>query len=165
MDETPIRAGPIKTKTGKGKMRQGYYWVVYGDQDEVAFKFLNTRAHKCAAEILGQFCGTLLSDGYRAYERYAEKESLVVHAQCWAHARRHFVDAENVEPKLVEQSLTYIRALYKIEEECRGQEREKIQRLRAKHSFPVVQEFFRFLEEALSKMVLLDSNPFSKAAS
>jgi len=35
MDETPIKAGMSKAK--KGRMHQGYYWPVYGDQDEVCF--------------------------------------------------------------------------------------------------------------------------------
>ena len=160
MDETPIKAG----RSGKGKMHRGQFWVVYGDQDEVAFEYLDTRAHKNAREILGKFCGTLISDGYGAYERYAKKESSVVHAQCWAHTRRNFVEAEKVEPKLVAQALGYIRSLYQIEEKCRTLDRERVQKYRADHSHTIVQEFFRFLEMALSKTVLLDSNPFSKAA-
>lgn len=36
MDETPIKAG----KNGHGKMQTGYFWSVYGEQDEVCFPFL-----------------------------------------------------------------------------------------------------------------------------
>ena len=33
MDETPVKAG----RTGPGKMRQGYFWPVYGEDDEIVF--------------------------------------------------------------------------------------------------------------------------------
>jgi transposase len=36
--------------------------------------------------FLGEdFTGTLLSDGYEAYARYAQKNATVTHASCWAH--------------------------------------------------------------------------------
>ena len=44
MDETPIKAG----RQGKGKLHTGYFWPLYGDQDEVAFPFAASqigRAH------------------------------------------------------------------------------------------------------------------------
>ncbi len=80
MDETPIRAG-----RKKGKMRTGYFWPVYGDRDEVAFPFARTRGRPHIEEILGGFDGTLVSDGYEAYERFAARREAIVHALCWAH--------------------------------------------------------------------------------
>jgi transposase len=53
MDETPIKAG----RKSKGKTKQGYYWPIFGDQQEVAFSFARSRAHNYAAEILGEYCG------------------------------------------------------------------------------------------------------------
>jgi transposase len=46
MDETPIKAGWRE----KGKLRQGYFWPVYGDQDEVAFPFAASRAQAVVRE-------------------------------------------------------------------------------------------------------------------
>ncbi|MBB1485640.1 transposase [Oceanospirillum sp. D5] len=40
MDETPIKAG----KTGKGKMSKGWFWPLYGDQDDIVFTFSKSRA-------------------------------------------------------------------------------------------------------------------------
>ena len=79
MDETPIRAG----RKSKGKMRTAYFWPIYGDQDEVAFPYAPSRAHDHATSILGEYCGTLLTDGYPAYDDYAARRDEVVHAQCW----------------------------------------------------------------------------------
>ena len=42
MDETSIKAG----RTAPGKMRQAYFWPVYGDQDEIVFHYAATRQHR-----------------------------------------------------------------------------------------------------------------------
>jgi hypothetical protein len=60
MDEPPIKAG----RQQKGKLHTGYFWPVYGDQDEIAFPYAASRAQAVVREALGQFCGVLLTDGY-----------------------------------------------------------------------------------------------------
>ena len=69
MDETPIKAG----RREQGKLHKGYFWPLYGDQDEVAFPFAASRAQAVVREALGKFCGVLLTDGYIVYERFAQK--------------------------------------------------------------------------------------------
>ena len=39
MDETPIKAG----RKQKGKMRQAYIWPIYGELDEIVFRYTNTK--------------------------------------------------------------------------------------------------------------------------
>jgi len=164
MDETPIRAGRKKGKPGK--MKTAYFWPVYGDRDEVAFPFAPTRAHHHVEAILGDFQGTLVSDGYDAYERFEGKRTEVTHALCWVHARRMFVKAEDVEPRRVETALEWIRALYEVEREIaeRKLTGEAKLALRAKESKPRVAAFFAWLKEELTLHALLPSNPFTKAA-
>jgi transposase len=82
MDETPIRAGRLPGK--KGKMQAAYFWPLYGDRDEVAFPFATSRALAVPRQLLASFKGTLLTDGYRVYERYAEITQ-GPRAQCWSH--------------------------------------------------------------------------------
>ena len=162
MDETPIRAG----RKAKGKMRTGYFWPLYGDQNEVAFPYASSRAAAQVAAILGDFSGTLLSDGYEAYAGFAARRDEIVHALCWVHARRAFVKAEGVEPELTETALERIRRLYRIEEEIAESGLYGVAKLdaRAKQSRPVVEKFFAWLEEMLRERALLPSNPFTKAA-
>ncbi len=81
MDETPIKAGHRE----KGKMRQGYFWPIHGEDNEVVFPFATSRAHSHAQSFLGSFTGTLVSDGYAAYAAYAKNNTEVTHAECWAH--------------------------------------------------------------------------------
>jgi transposase len=83
MDETPIKAG----RSGHGKMQIGYFWPVYGEQDEVCFPFHASRSADCVYRSLGLTPvanGVLVTDGYGAYEQYAKKTG-IHHARCWAH--------------------------------------------------------------------------------
>jgi transposase len=162
MDETPIRAG----RKTKGKMRTGYFWPVYGDRDEVAFPYASSRSHRHAREILGSYAGTLLSDGYSAYARYAEQHEKLVHALCWVHARRGFVNAQDVEPARAQIALDRIAELYANEETIQERGLDGVAKLeaRAQHSKPVVDAFFVWLERELVQSALLPSNPFTKAA-
>src|SRR5271166_3524268 len=47
--------------------------------------------------FLGDFAGILQSDGYGGYDRVGGPG--IVHAGCWAHARRKFFDAVKLNPK------------------------------------------------------------------
>ena len=107
MDETPIKAG----RQNQGKLHPGYCWPWYGDQAEIVFPSAASRAQAVVREAWGSFCGGLLTDGYTLYERSVQTVNGLVHAQCWSHARRHFVDAAAVEPALVAQALEFISAL------------------------------------------------------
>jgi hypothetical protein len=163
MDETPVRAG----RASKGKMRRAYFWPIYGDQHEVAFPYAPSREHKHATSILGEYCGTLISDGYGAYDNYASRRDEVVHAQCWVHVRRGFIKAENLEPELCGEAIRRIALLYQIEKEIR--EKNLVggakQKVRGKKSKPIVAEFFEWLREELAASALIPSNPFTDAAS
>jgi transposase len=160
MDETPIRAG----RKAKGKMRTGYFWPLYGDRDEVAFPYASSRSHKHVEEILRAFSGTLLSDGYAGYARYAAQRDEVIHAQCWVHARRGFVRAEDVEPRRSAEALDRIAALYAVEAEIAGLEAEAKLAARGARCRPIAVELFAWLERELTQSALLPTNAFTKAA-
>ncbi len=162
MDETPIRAG----RKAKGKMKTGYFWPIYGDRDEIVFPFSPSRSGALISELLDGYRGVLLTDGYEPYARYAARVNEIVHAQCWSHARRHFLKAEDVEPELTDTALDYIRQLYEAEAQLkpRLQESEKVLEKRARYSKPIVDEFFDWLTTTLEQRVLLPRNPFTEAA-
>jgi transposase len=162
MDETPIKAG----RRVKGQLHTGYFWPVYGEQDEVAFPFAASRAGAVVREALGQFCGVLLTDGYIVYDRFAQTVNRLVHAQCWSHTRRHFLDAERAEPALVAQALEHIGGLYKQEAYLRQQHLVDDAKLayRGEYTKPLVEAFFGWLKQTLTTQPLLPSNPFTQAA-
>jgi hypothetical protein len=163
MDETPIKAG----RAGPGKLKAGYFWPVYGEQDEVCFPFFESRQHACVKAVLGgtpQPGAVLLSDGYAAYSRYAESTG-VAHAQCWAHTRRGFFEALVAEPKPAEQALQRIGRLYDVEADIRQRalsgEAKRLHRL--EHAKPLVEAFFAWVDEQLAGQGLLPSNKLTQA--
>ena len=82
MDETPIKAG----KAGKGKLKQAWFWPLYGDGHEVVFTYSASRSRQHIEKTLKEdFKGTLISDGYAAYASYAKQNENITHAQCWVH--------------------------------------------------------------------------------
>ena len=68
----------------KGKMKTAYFWPIYGDRHEVIFPYADSRAHRNVEAFLGDFEGTLLSDGYAAYPAYASASS--PRTACWSRA-------------------------------------------------------------------------------
>jgi transposase len=162
MDETPIKAG----KNGNGKMKQGYFWPLYGERDEMAFTYSASRGRAHIEKILKtDFTGTLLSDGYTAYARFVEENAGITHAQCWVHSRRYFIDAEQQEPQAVRYALDHIARLYKIEEEIAQSNLngDKKHAHRLAHSKPVVDQFFQWCQTQLQRTDLIPSNPFTRA--
>ena len=165
MDEVPMKAG----RKGHGKMQQTYFWPIYGENDEVVFTWSRSRGHQHAVDQLTGFSGTLLTDGYGAYDKAVYKlnkeDSHIVHATCWAHSRRAFERALNIEPHSAKQALAMIADLYKVEKKCREKHTtgEDILAYRQKYSEPIVQRFFNWVYEQRQRVDLLPSNPLSKA--
>jgi len=162
MDETPIKAG----KKGKGKMNTGYFWPMYGDADEIVFTFSPSRGQQHVFNTLGgQFAGTLLTDGYSAYKKYAAKKDDITHAQCWVHTRRYFERAKDIEPIASTRALQLIGDIYLHERTIRDKKlagEEKL-KYRTQHSLPLVEQFFAWCDEQCQREGLINSNPLSKA--
>ena len=74
--------------------------------------------------------------------------------------------AENVEPELTEQALSYIRSLYEEEARLKPRLVDGVKRLekRATQCKPIVDKFFEWLKTELRERVLLPKNPFTEAA-
>lgn len=114
---------------------------------------------------MGEFDGTLVSDGHSAYASYAKRVPQTRHAQCWTHTRREFVKAENSAPETVAQALDLIGALYHIEAQIKAQGLQHQDKLsfRAEHAKPAVDAFFKWCDEQCQRMHLAPSDPLSKA--
>jgi len=162
MDETPIKAGRSKP----GKMKQTWFWPIYGQADEVCFIHSPSRGTRVVAETLGEhFKGTLVSDGHSAYTCYAENRPAVTHANCWAHARRKFDAALNDEPRAAGQALELIGQLYRVEEQIRKKNLHGQPKLdwRTQHSLPIVKQIWAWCEHQRQRMDLARSSPLLRA--
>ncbi len=163
MDETGIKAG----RDGPGKMHQGYYWPVHGEQDEICFVYADSRRQAVIDRILGPTRApgaVLLTDGYAAYEAYAKKIG-IVHARCWAHTRREFFEAQEADPNGAAQALAMIGALYDVEERIRSQRLagESKRAYRHDHAQPLVVRLFDWIEDQFQRHGLLPKNRFVRA--
>ena len=165
IDEVPMKAG----RKSKGKMRQTYFWPIYGEEDEVAFTWSRSRGYQHAVDQLTGFTGTLLTDGYGAYDKTVaqlnQQEANITHATCWAHSRRYFEKALTMEPDAAQQALAYMGQLYALEKHCRAQQLAADEQLayRQQHGEPVINDFFAWVYEQRQRIDLLPSSPLSKA--
>lgn len=73
-----------------------------------------SRSAATARQFIGDFEGTLLVDGYKAYETLAAERSGLRLANCWAHVRRKYFDAERNYPTCGE-ALDLIGELFAID--------------------------------------------------
>lgn len=94
----------------------------------------------------------LLSDGYAAYHSYAKQLGLT-HAQCWAHSRRNFFEAQAADPQAVHEALEQIRVFYDIEEQIRQRQltgqRKRLHRLA--HTKLKVDAFFNWVDRQFER--------------
>ena len=163
MDETPIKAGKAKAK---GKMKKGYLWPMYGDQDEVVFHYSPSRGAKVVQEQLAdQFEGVLLCDGYQAYQAYAENKDKVVLANCWSHTRRYFEKAKTIDPQASSEALVLIGKLYQQETLLRDKKLDGQQTLshRLKYSEPIVKQFWQWCYQQKQRTDLFPKHPLMTA--
>jgi transposase len=93
-DETPV---DVQMHDGRGKNHQAYLWQYSRPGGPVVFDFRMGREREGPKRFLGDFEGILQSDGYGAYDHVGGPK--LVHAACWAHARRKFFEAIKLNPK------------------------------------------------------------------
>src|SRR3954471_11567004 len=93
-DETPVG---VQMHDSGGKNQQAYLWQYGRPGGNVVFDFRLGRGRDGPQRFLGQFEGILQTDGYAAYEQVGGPR--IVHACCWAHARRKFMEALKLRPE------------------------------------------------------------------
>jgi transposase len=161
-DETPV---PVQMRDGRGKNHQAYLWQYGRPGGSVMFDFRMGRGREGPLKFLGQFEGILQTDGYSAYERAGGPK--LVHAACWAHARRKFYDAVKLNPddRIAAQMVARIDELFAIEAEARnaGMDHANRHALRQERSRPLL-DLLRSEIEAVKSSVL-PSSALGKALS
>ena len=92
-DEIPV---DVQLHDGRGQNHQAYLWQYSRPGGGVVFDFRLGRGREGPKEFLGLFEGILQTDGYAAYESVGGPK--LVHAGCWSHSRRKFIDAVKLNP-------------------------------------------------------------------
>jgi len=159
-DETPV---DVQTREGRGKNHQAYLWQYSRPGGTVVFDFRLGRGRDGPKRFLGEFEGILQTDGYAAYNQIGGKR--MVHAACWAHARRQFFEAVQLNPRdpIATPIVTRMDELFAVDAEARRRVigltgRHALRQERAK---PLLDEIRNKIESAQS--IALPSSALSKA--
>ena len=149
VDETAIK---VLDKTKKGTTHQGYFWVYYNTATrQVLFKYQTGRAAEWPKETLKNYQGYLQTDGYVAYNQFDDVEGITT-LNCWAHARRKFIDAQNFDDAKASEVLTQIQLLYAVEKYCTEKKynADEIKNYRQQHGVPVLNTLHQILQTQLA---------------
>ncbi len=137
VDETPVR---VMDPEVKGKCAQGYLWVASRPGEDVIFEFHRGRDKQSAVGLMGPFAGYLQRDGYSVYGALSQANPKLIPVGCWAHARRKFVEAAELESSEALAVVNEIRQLYLIERHARDEclEAEARWKLRGELAAPIL---------------------------
>lgn len=97
----------------KGSKRW-WVWSVCGDH-AIFYKILDSRSQDAASQVLGNYQGIVMADGYGAYDALSRDGPGFKLAHCWAHVRRKFFDVESHAPEICREILDLIGELYGVE--------------------------------------------------
>lgn len=171
-DDTPVSVlDPSLPKT-----RTGRFWVYIGDADHpyTVYAYTPSRKRDGPQEFLKDYEGDLVADAFAGYDGIYATQN-VKQVLCWAHARRKFHDAQNVQALESQVALAFIARLYQIEREAenvrpedfstnpdaRSQWYEQRLELRQSRSRPILDQFHDWLED--TKRHVLPKSPVGEA--
>jgi len=146
-DETTARV----LRPGTGATKLVYLWVYVGDQQHPyqLFDYRLDRSRAGPREILDNFQGGLLTDGYSVYTSLVQESGgRLLDLGCWAHARRKFDEACAVSTQpLTHEALAWIWQLYDIDDRLADANVETRQQVRMRESVPILDRLHDRLNE------------------
>ena len=155
MDETVTQ---VLKEEERRASQQSRMWIMTNNTEQrmVLFHYSPTRETSVAELMLGDFSGTLMTDGYAVYDAVAKTNGLT-HLGCWAHARRYFKEASDAQPKGTsgkpEQALSYIQKLFHIEAKIKTATADKKHLVRQQESAPILAALKQWLDKSLKHPV------------
>ena len=116
----------------------------------MVFDFQLSRAREGPKQFLANFNGILQTDGYNGYDRVGGPK--LIHAGCWAHARRYFFQAVEAHPddRAAIRLVATIDELFAIDAQAREQNLDMTERdrLRQQMARPILESIKRQMETA-----------------
>lgn len=135
----------IHRSDGKRGNSNAYNWVYRSVLSQgpviVLFQSALSRARSVLEGFINNFRGTIICDGYSAYDKIAD----VSFANCWAHVRRYWLKANSKNGMI---GVNFCDELYRLEREFKHLSPSKRRKRRQKHSKPIVEAFFQWIEES-----------------
>ncbi len=146
-----------------GKTKTGRIWTYVLDErpwqgyraPAAYYRFSPDRKGERPQGHLAGFRGVIQAGAFSGYESLVRSEASsgqdpprLLHAACWAYARRKFFDVfEATKSPIAEEALRQIGELYRIEAEISGRAAELRLSARQEHAAPILAELRTWLEE------------------
>lgn len=152
-DETPLE---VLNEPGKEPGAKSYMWVYktgrYEGNPIVLYDYEVGRSGDFAKKFLSGFSGYLHCDGWSGYDKVENTKR----CGCWAHLRRYFLNALDVQEDKTDystiagQGFLMIEKIFLLEKPQKGNPEytlDEIEKIRKDKSADKVKEFFEFCEE------------------
>jgi len=144
----------------KEKCRTGHFFVVVAPGLHVLFEYTRHHDSDAVDTVLAGYEGYLVADAHVVYDHlYGNGD--VIEVNCWAHGRRYFFKALGSDPERAKRALGLIAALFRIERSLKDAPRKKKEKIRAKHSKPIVEAFYSWCDAEWPS--LLEDTPIHDA--
>lgn len=148
-DETGIK---VLDSEKHGSSHQGYLWA-YRDviNNLVLSEYQRGRNKEGPANMLKDFKGFLQTDGYAAYDQFAQREGVQI-MNCMAHARRYFKEAEDNDKERSEYALHAFQDIYQQERQIKDLSTDQKQKLRQEVILPKLEKLYQWMIEQHQKV-------------
>jgi hypothetical protein len=128
---------------GKSGQTNAYNWVCRSVPCQgppiTLFHSALSRARSVLQGFIEGFSGTIVCDGYSAYDKLEG----ISFANCWAHVRRYWLKADSKHGRI---GVSYCDDLYRLERKFKHLSPSKRRKKRQKYSKPIVDKFFEWVE-------------------
>ncbi len=140
MDPTPI---PLMSEHKKGSTKEACMWTYRALDGPVCFEFSENKSGQTPAKTLQKYTGILQTDGANNFGGVPARAD-VIHMNCWAHARRYFINAEEANEAKASVYLNDINRIFRIERRARHFKLrpDNLLKLRQHHSLPLLDALF-----------------------
>ena len=151
MDETTLQVLDEPNKTAQSK---SYMWVMTntGERSVCVFHYAVNRSQSVPLELLSHDNTALILDGYEGYQKACDEYD-IKRLGCWAHARRKFKEAQDVQPKgktgKADQGLAFIQKLYAIEKRIKDDPPDKRYQVRQDEAKPILKKLKDWMDKSL----------------
>jgi transposase len=143
VDETGAQI--INRSDGKSGQSNAYNWVYRSIPSQgpliILFQSSLSRARSVLEDFIGEYSGTIICDGYSAYDKIEG----VKFANCWAHVRRYWLKADSKNGRI---GVNYCDELYRLERQFKHLSPSKRRKKRKRYSKPIVKKFLRWVESS-----------------
>jgi len=138
--------------------RKGRIWPYVGDREHGAaiYDYTATRERAGPERFLKNYRGHLQAYAYVAYDSFfTDPAREMTEVGCWAHARRHFYQAQENDPSRMRTVLLLIAELYRVEKLARerGLRGEELRLLREHGARPVLGKIHAYLTEIRAQVL------------